>query len=226
MSVPLPRLNLGRRSLFLASSVLMGVAVPVVVYTCIAFLAQINFRIGAGTPWFVIPALAITWGTLVLADKAFRAGPPSSSASTFALLMICGAISICLGAIALAFMSAAIRAGQMTLTEGPGARLLNLAKALTILVAAGPIEEAAVRGLMQLRLQKVMHPLWAEVLADTVFVLGHLPRLAIPGEAPFLVLLAISNGRLAAVTQTTRYSALVHSLANLSIGLALLCLAP
>jgi hypothetical protein len=83
MSPPLSQLSLGRRALFVVSCVLLGIAVSVVAYTCIGFLFQINSRVGADTPWFVIPALALTWGTLVLTDRACQPRPSSHSASTW-----------------------------------------------------------------------------------------------------------------------------------------------
>ena len=92
---------------------------------------------------------------------------------------------------------------------------LRAGVSLTVPVMGAFCEEAGVRGALQLRLQHVIGPLWAEILAATVFVVLHgLVIAKSPWQLPFLALAAIANGRLAALTQRVGYSVLSHGLSN------------
>src|SRR2546430_1630005 len=93
--------------------------------------------------------------------------------------------------------------------------LVGVGTDVLVTVMAELYEEAGARAALQLRLQHVIGPVSAEVLAGIVFVVLHGFVIAkSPWQVPFLALSAFANGRLAAVTQTVGYPVLSHGLSN------------
>jgi membrane protease YdiL (CAAX protease family) len=149
-----------------------------------------------------------------------------------AALFLCAILVVTLVAVAIAGMALlygqGLRHGQPIPPWGqfPGTAAARAIISLTVAVCAGFIEEAAFRGAIQLRLQDVVGAYRAEFIAGVLFVVLHADRLWLgtPAALLFITVSAFANGRLAAVTQTARYSALTHSLVNGVLVVILLAL--
>lgn len=182
----------------------------------VAAVTEVNLRIYPDIPWFLIPAVGITLVTLLLSERWFKRRMPEPPRSYFRLVATCVLISVGLAAVALVFMFGALSRGHLILPGDKSAapELFRVAKSFSALLSAAVIEESAFRGALQLRLQSVLRPRQAEWVAGLAFVLAHFARFSDPGEFPLLVLMAFANSRIATMTQSVRYPALIHLLAN------------
>jgi membrane protease YdiL (CAAX protease family) len=188
---------------------------------------QLNLQLDSTIPWFILPVAVISLTTLRWTER-FAERLPRAGRGGFARLAAWSLVlSIVLAAVALVSMGLSpLRQGRLLLPGDLDAAppIFRSLHALVLLAYVGPVEEGAVRNIVQLKLQTKMRPLLAEMIAGALFVLIHVTYWRIRGELPLVILLALVSGRLAAITQNARYSALVHSLSNLGIGAAVLLL--
>ena len=193
---------------------------------CVEAARLVNMRTGAEIPWFALAAVVVSITALRLCDKGYQTPPPLGWPRRY--LWIAAALIFGAGLAALGLFlqdSDALRAGRVSLPgdEDPTAPLqfrmvTNYTKALD----AGPIEEAPLRGLVQLGLTPTIGSLWAEVIAGLEFVLLHGSKLTNPGELLLVSATAFVNGRITAKSQSTRYATLAHCVSNLGILLGVL----
>jgi membrane protease YdiL (CAAX protease family) len=186
---------------------LWSIAVIAVADVAVAVLAQINLLGSPDIPWFVVGA-AIIW---ILVIRHCRSGykrvathPPTRPMH---VVCICIGIGIVLSLIALGFMDrSSILAGAVPMIGDrySAPTTFKDAASLALLAGAGVIEEMSIRGIVQLGLESRLSPASAEAIADLEFVLLHFPLLPIRGELPFVILLALVNGRLTARTNRPR----------------------
>ena len=186
---------------------------------------QVNLHLDPQIPWFVAPAAVIAVATFIWSER-FAQLPASTASLTAIKRTIVGvllALGLCIAGLSL-MDHASVLQGRALLPgdPDPAPGLFRAMHSLTLLASAGLIEEGAVRNIVQLRLQREMTPLAAEVIAGVVFILLHWDRWDTPAEFPFVALVALVCGRLAAVTQSARIAALTHSVANLGIGATIL----
>jgi membrane protease YdiL (CAAX protease family) len=216
-----PGLSTAARTRRIASSILLCVVVAIGTDVLVALLVQLNTRFGDAFPWFIAPAVTLSLAVLTGSRRWYQplpsVNPPSTAKSVLASVFLGMAIAV----IALLFDGLhardAVIHGRIALggDQYSTTAAVRAGVSLTVPVMAAFYEEAGVRGALQLRLQQVLGPLWAEILAGTVFVFLHgLTIVKQPWQIPFLALSGFANGRLAAVTQTVKYSALSHGLSN------------
>lgn len=208
------------RPFIIATSILRCVVVAVGVQSVNALLIRLNVDTTPGFLWSSVLALGISYAVLVRSSRWFRPAPSVRPLSVPTALSLCAILVVTLVAIAIAGMALvygqALRHGIQLPGDGfPGTAAVRAIISLTVVVCAGFIEEAAFRGAIQLRLQEVVGAHRAEFIAGVLFVVMHADRLAsTPAALLFIAVFAFACGRLAAVTQTARYSALTHSLVN------------
>jgi len=89
------------------------------------------------------------------------------------------------------------------------------------LITAAFVEELAVRGWIQFRLQPLIGSAIAELIADFLFVLLHFFRFIEPGgwghaikECVFVILVGTVNGRIAAKSQSVLWPVTAHIICN------------
>jgi hypothetical protein len=123
--------------------------------------------------------------------------------------------------------SGALTHGRIELIGDPyrAVPVLGTWVSLTLPLMASCYEEAAIRGALQLRVQYALGSFWSEVLAATVFLGLHGFTIAKqPWQICFLAFAALTNGRVAAMTQTVKYPALSHALSNGALTLIYIAL--
>jgi membrane protease YdiL (CAAX protease family) len=153
--------------------------------TAAAAFAVINLWVGKGIPWFMLPHVAVAVVTLKFSHRLYEPLPSMMPMNKRAALATSVGSGIIVGVIGLTLTGwHAVLQGTPIL---PGDRkhaplLFQCAYSLVAVTAAGPIEEAAVRGGIQLRMQRVLAPMWTETIASAVFVLMHSTRLACTSE--------------------------------------------
>ena len=209
-----------RVMLFVAYRIFCGFAVMVSASLIVEAIRLANLRADPETPWFTVIAVATSLTTLKLCELGYRPLPTVQRPPFRLSLAISLIIAMCLAAVGVMLTnSGALHAGRIALPgdADPAPPLFRAATAYSYFGTAGLIEEAAIRGLVQLGLQATIRPRWAELVAGLQFVLIHGSRLGTPGEVVFVALMALVNGRVTAVTQSTRYAAIAHCLCNLGI---------
>ncbi|TLY99507.1 MAG: CPBP family intramembrane metalloprotease [Gammaproteobacteria bacterium] len=209
------------RSEVIASSILLCVLVGVGTDVLVTVMVYLNAWAGPAFPWFIAPALAISFAVFRRSRGWYKqlptVRPPSKAVSALASVLLGAAIAAAaLLSVALVSRDALLH-GRIELTGDHyhTTAALRAGVSLTVPVMAALYEEAGARAALQLRLQHVIGPVSAEVLAGIVFVVLHGFVIAkSPWQVPFLALSAFANGRLAAVTQTVGYPVLSHGLSN------------
>jgi len=190
---------------------------------CIELARLENLDLDSDVPWFVAVALLISLFTAWSCTEGYQ---PERARRTLPARR--GLILSVVAGVALA----AVAALGMGMLHGvhptlPGdadraPKFFRLATVFTDVGTAGLMEEPAIRGLVQLGLQRVMRPAWAELLADAEFILLHFLKFAKPGQLLLTILTAAVAGRLTASTQTTRYAVITHCVCNLGITILVL----
>jgi membrane protease YdiL (CAAX protease family) len=205
----------------LATSAAMCVVVAAGSGVLVAMMVYLNTGIWNTFPWFIAPAFALSLAILILSRRWYEplssVRPPSTAISALASVLVGIAITVVTLLSATLLSHDALVHGRIELVgdQYRATAAIRAAVSLTVPVMASFYEEAGVRGALQLRLQHVIGPLWAEILAGTAFVLLHGFTIArSPFQVTFLAFAAFANGRLAAVTQTVKYSVLSHGLSN------------
>jgi membrane protease YdiL (CAAX protease family) len=173
-----------------------------------------------------LPVLGIWLATIKIGDRAYLGSPkPERTREAFRLALLFSVVGLGLGALGLALTDAsALRSGLLPL---PGDVLhasvpFRDVASVTVLASSGVIEETGIRSILQLGLLKLMPQVSTELIADGLFVVLHASRLLIHGELPFVLILALINGRTTSLTRRPYYAMLVHSLANFVTGVGVL----
>lgn len=179
----------------------------------------INLLTGPAIPWYTLFAFGLSLATLRWCDNGYEPLSTGQSSRRRAL-MIALLLGVGLAALGLILTAhAPLRAGRVALPgeAEPAPIFFHLAASYTKAGTAGLVEEAVIRGLVQLGLQTTIKPRWAEIIAGLEFVLLHGSQLKNPGELLLVSSTALVNGRLTALTQSTRYAVIVHCVSNLGI---------
>lgn len=205
----------------IVTSIMLCLLVAVGTDVLVVLMVYLNTWVGDSFPWFIAPAFALSLAVLRRSRRWYKplplVRPPSTAISLLASVLLAIAIA------AVTLLSVALVSGDALMhgrveLYGDQYRTTAAIRAgvsLTVPVMASFCEEAGVRGALQLRLQHVIGPIWAEILAGTVFVVLHGFVIAKnPWAVPYLAFSAFANGRLAAVTQTVGYPVLSHGLSN------------
>jgi membrane protease YdiL (CAAX protease family) len=206
--------------LLVAFRILIGAAIIVSASILIDLPTQLNLLISPDFPWFPAAALSISFGIIKWSARWYQPSPVTRHLSRWRVTASCVVVSVVLAVFALVLMDAdMLRTGRLSLPGDVYAAptLFRNAESFTLLASAGLIEEAAIRGAVQLGLRNVMPSPWGEAIAGIEFVLIHATRFATRGELPFVILLSLVNGRITTFTQSSRYPGLVHCLANVLI---------
>jgi membrane protease YdiL (CAAX protease family) len=218
---PWPAAHRPVRAQVIASSIVWCVMVSVGTDVLVALMVRLNTQLGDRFPWFIGPALVLSIVVLRRSRHWFEPMPAVRLPSTAVATLAGAVVGVAIAAVTL--LTAALLAhdafvhGRIVLV-GDQYRTTVAVRAgvsLTVPVMASFYEEAGFRGALQLRLQSVIGPIRAEILAGTMFVLLHGFTIAKnPWQVVFLAFCGFANGRLAAITQTVRYSVLSHGLSN------------
>jgi membrane protease YdiL (CAAX protease family) len=219
--------KLGDGLYVVVTSIILCVAIVTVFPYLITEFALVNVNASPTVPWFLLPSAGVCFYAVVLGNylcKRKKIATRISLASSFFMLIL-GVVGLLLLSLALTrwygyhFIQIALPGDKFAASNGMRA-FISLAK----LGAAGPIEEAAVRGAVQLRVQKVIGIYPAEVLAGVVFIALHFDRLSLGGELPFVTATAIVCGRFTSITKRFEHAALLHGLANVGSAAIILAL--
>jgi membrane protease YdiL (CAAX protease family) len=190
---------------------------------CIELARLENLDLDSDVPWFVGVALLISLGTAWSCAQAYQAAEERRTLPARRALIVSVLAGVALAGVAALGMGM-LHGVHPTLPgdADPAPRPFRLATAFTDLGTAGLMEEPAIRGLVQLGMQRVMRPACAELLADAEFILLHFLNFAKPGELLLTILTAAVAGRLTARTQATRFAVITHCVCNLSIAIVVL----
>jgi membrane protease YdiL (CAAX protease family) len=208
-------------ALLIAQAVLWSLVILLVASCAIWVPILINLRVDSSVPWFPVVVLPIGFIILKRSDRWYQAMPVVRPVS----MWLCLPISLALAGLSLSLSGVdALQAGRLRLPGdadiAPG--MFRAVESLTLLASAGLLEEAAIRGRVQLALQSVIRPVWAEVIAAIEFLLIHGSRLTERSELPLVLLLGIVNGRITTLTRNPRYAALIHCAVNIGAALTVL----
>jgi membrane protease YdiL (CAAX protease family) len=190
---------------------------------CIELARLENLDFDSEMPWFVGVALLISLFTAWSCTLGYQPQPVRRTLPAGRALIVSVLAGVALAAVA-ALAMGMLHGAHPTVPgdADPAPRLFRLATVFTDVGTAGLIEEPAIRGLVQLGLQRVMRPAWAELLADSEFILLHFLDFAKPGELLLITLSAAVAGRLTASTQTTRFAVITHCVCNVVITIVVL----
>jgi membrane protease YdiL (CAAX protease family) len=195
-----------------------GIILAIIGSFAVAFFARLNARILSSLPWFLATAAIVC--LLVVRSSVFRKStvPVVLNGARAWWLSLGLAAALGIAAVVLSGLLQPLAAEiRLPGDRMPGTALFRALASLAIFASAAFVEEAAVRGQVQSRLQELLPPAAAEVIADVLFVLLHFLRFATPGEVLFVSILSIVCGRVAALTQSIRWPIVVHLGANLII---------
>ncbi len=210
---------------FVLKAVLGCVLTSIVAAALNSLFIRVNLVLAPQIPWFALPMVAVSWLTLTWTG---RFAHPSATVrlpkvAWASLLSILAAVVLIVAGLLL-MGYASWHQGQLLLpgdSDRAPAPFRN-AHSLAWLACAGLTEEGPVRNIVQLRLQQEMTPLRAEVIAGVLFVLLHVTSWSTHAELPYVILLAVTNGRLTTLAQSARYPALTHALSNFGLGAVVL----
>jgi membrane protease YdiL (CAAX protease family) len=205
----------------IGSSITLCLSAAVGTDILVTFMAYLNTRLGDGFPWFIAPAFALSWSVMRRSRRWYQPLAPIRLRSTPICVLTGVLFGIGIAGAGLLSMASlyhdAFVHGRIAV---PGDQYHTTAAvragiSLTVPIMGPFYEEAGVRGALQFRLQHLIGPLWAEVLAGIAFVALHGFVIAErPWQIPFIAFAAFANGRLAALTQTVRFPVLSHALSN------------
>ncbi len=196
--------------------VVLGYAVlAVAAHAVLGALIGIGVVVGVGAWWPVLVGLVVS---MTVAMVWARDGDPDHRVLRgLGALAATIAAAVSLGLLAV-FLSDAVPslAGQRSLPgDGLGGdAMYRAAVSVAFLLSAGVIEEVAVRGGIQFRLQGVIGVVWAEVVAGFTFVALHALRFDTPGLVAYLVVFTFVNGEIARRTQSVTWPIVVHLVSN------------
>jgi len=189
----------------------------------IAVVIQINMRLEPAVPWFVVPAGAVALAVLKWTERFVERLPIARQVNPIKMTVLSAILAVVLAAVALVLTPhGTLRQGALVGDADPAPLGFRIAHTLAWVACVGAVEEGAVRNMVQLKLQRRLKPILAEAIAGMIFVLIHAPRLRSADEIALVLLVAFVSGRLAAVTQSARYSTIVHSLSNVGISAAIM----
>jgi membrane protease YdiL (CAAX protease family) len=183
----------------------------------VAFFVHLNARISPGFPWFLLPVgitILVAWRSVFRAGKAEHNNAMVGRWGVFASIASIAFV----GVVVLGLMSLQVRSGSDLRLPGDtfaAPPFFQFFASLVILTSAAFVEEIAVRGLLQYRLQSQMPVIASEMVADTVFVGLHFLRFHDPIEVALVVILSLLCGRAAAMTQSLSWPIAIHAVANL-----------
>jgi membrane protease YdiL (CAAX protease family) len=204
-------LVLGRTVRAVFVRILWGVAVALGGSFAIAVLVRSNTYVLPGIPWFLLPVVVLC---LILLGRSEPGKPPVPPGSkSWNAVWISVALVIALSVVATVFTGLPqISAGTARLPGDAieGTPLFRALASFAFVAGGAIVEEAAVRGQVQLRLSQLASPVLAEAIADVLFVLLHFLRFGAPGEMLFVSILSLACGRVAALTQSVRWPAAIH----------------
>jgi hypothetical protein len=195
-----------------------GAAVAIVGSVAIAFFARLNGHVLQGIPWFLVTT-AITCLAIVRRSTFRRLSNPVALQPP-ALVLISAGLTLALAAVAIAVTGLPNVMAGMTRLPGdavPGSPLFQGLVSFSAVAGAAFVEEGAIRGQVQSRLQIYVSPRRAEILSDVLLVFLHVLRFSTPGMIVFVIFLSIAGGRIAALTQTIRWPIAIHLGANLLV---------
>lgn len=205
----------------------VGVLILFAFSFAIGVLPRINAVVFPQLYWFVLPLIVFCW-------KFFEWSKPSEHLP--ASIRLAGeqamVISVVVG-LALGLFALALSGSELSISGLHGHLLegapdgLRMTWSFFDLISAAFVEEAAVRGWFQLRLQTLVRTIFAESIADVFFVLLHVLRFASPGgvshalrEFALVSALSIVNGRITSKSQSIVWPILVHAICNGTIFVA------
>lgn len=198
-------------------SVVGAIAVAASASMFFAVLGELNSRILPGLPWGAVAALAVSVGVSLVIGIGRRGNCEGVSRihagfTYAAVATLVGFLGVGLNYLQTDTWSASL----------PGDKLFPTSDArnfysLAVFVSSAFVEESAVRGCIQLKLQPVLGAGKSEVLASVVFALLHADRFATWEEVVFVLILAAANGRITRASQSIGWPIAVHAIANVVV---------
>jgi membrane protease YdiL (CAAX protease family) len=203
----------------------IGLAASVAIYVP----PELNLRTGPEVVWFPLPTLFIA--VVVLAQVENRRAPISLvvQGRSPGVWVRVGVLVPVVAAVGL-FLSGWDRVleGSSTLIgdEKVAPPLFQAAYSLVAGIAAALVEEAAVRGLFQLRTKPVIGEGFSQFGALVIFLALHGSAVAEPKRLLFLIVVGLSSGYLASTTRAVLAPAAFHAFVNATIACTVLALRP
>lgn len=190
---------------------------------------ELNLRLDPYVVWFPLPTLAIAF--LVLIKIRNNVGAQPRAAQYVETRLWIGIIALVVAAAALAlFLNGWDRMQNGTVTlrgDGRGApALFQTTFSLVLVVAAGLVEEATIRGLFQLRVTPAIGGSFAQVGALIVFLGFHGAAVTEPRQLIFLTFLGVVAGYVTSITRSVVAPAVFHAAVNAATVCVVLLLRP
>lgn len=196
--------------------VVLGYAVlAVAAHAVLGALIGIGVVVGVGAWWPVLVGLVVS---MTVAMVWARDGNPAhrtlrgfrAVAATIVAALTMGALAVFLSDVDPSMAGQRFLPGDVL----GGDAMYRAAASVAFLLSAGVIEEVAVRGGIQFRLQGVIGVVWAEVVAGFTFIALHAMRFDTPGLFAYLVVFTFVNGEVARRTQSVTWPIVVHLVSN------------
>jgi membrane protease YdiL (CAAX protease family) len=206
---------------------LKGAVIAVAYSLAIAVLPRLNVVIFPQLYWFVLPVAVLCWKFLSWSKSSeYVLGSISLAGEQAAVISV-------IAGLTLALLALVLSGNELSISGLPGTSLQGASDGLRLmwsffdLVSSAFVEESAVRGWIQLRLQRIVRTVYAELAADALFVLLHILRFATPGnvshalrELILVLTLGVVNGRITSKSQSIVWPIVVHAICNAAIFVA------
>lgn len=202
-----------------------AVAASVFIYV----LAELNLRLHPQSLWFPAPVIFVAIVMLMKIENRIAGlpiAPPCCSSRIWARV---GALVLAVTALGLLLSGwDQILDGSISLRgdHKPAPRLFQAAFSFVIGLAGALVEEAAVRGLFQLRVKPAVGEAFSQSGALVIFLALHGTAVAEPKRLLFLIVVGLSSGYLASTTRSILAPAAFHASVNVAIAGMVLALRP
>jgi membrane protease YdiL (CAAX protease family) len=200
---------------------LVGIALAIAAAVVVAILPRLNVLLLPQVFWFVVPVAGLCWKFLEWSRP--RVGMTGTATLSGERALI---VSLIAGA-ALGGLGVLESGTQLSLDGFPGASLSGASAGMRTtwsfvdLISGAVTEEVAVRGWIQFRLQPLIGLLYAQGVADLIFVALHGIRFTGPGgfnhaleEFVLVTSVGVVNGTLPSKSQSLIWPVVVHALSN------------
>jgi membrane protease YdiL (CAAX protease family) len=199
---------------------IIAVLCAIAASTAIYVPPELNLKLDPHVIWFPLPTLAVAFLVLINIRKRVMFTPRATQRRDTRLWIGVCALVVAVAALGL-FLNGWDRMHDGTVTlrgDGKAApELFRTVFSLVVVVAAGLVEEATVRGLFQLRVTSMTGDALAQVGALIMFLALHGAAVADSRQLLFLAVLGAISGRLASVTQSVVAPAAFHAAVNVAI---------
>jgi membrane protease YdiL (CAAX protease family) len=205
--------------------VTLGVIGLIVGSTLVHAVPLLNLRLRTDVIWFPLPLLVFSATFLWLISAQRPAEGERSHASRRWLAFATCVLSLGLiifGLLLTGWDSVVSGAASLSGDAQHGSNVFRSWYSLVVPAAAGIVEEAALRGLIQLKLQSELGSAWSQALTGLIFVAMHGSEILHPRQLAFLGLLATASGMLTARSRSAYAAGALHSIVDFGISFVVL----